>query len=52
MRDIVANSGSGVFDVRLRDGTCRVTNHREAIQEAHLIPRIERKWLKKNSMER
>lgn len=35
-----------------RDSTCRVTNHREPTESAHIIPASEKEWFGMNSMDR
>ena len=34
-----------------RDGTCRVTNHREPTESAHIIPASEKDWFARNCMD-
>lgn len=35
-----------------RDGTCRVTNHREPTESAHIIPASEKDWFARNCMDK
>ncbi|GAB7336119.1 hypothetical protein MBLNU13_g08911t1 [Cladosporium sp. NU13] len=35
-----------------RDGTCRVTNHRESTESAHIIPASEKDWFGVNNMDK
>ncbi|KXT00641.1 hypothetical protein AC578_4023 [Pseudocercospora eumusae] len=35
-----------------RDASCRLTNHRETREMAHIIPRSEQAWLESNNMDR
>ncbi|KAF2764388.1 hypothetical protein EJ03DRAFT_28393 [Teratosphaeria nubilosa] len=38
------------FVAKLRDGSCRVTQHMLALQTAHLIPALEQEWFVRNNM--
>ncbi|KAK4889768.1 hypothetical protein LTR27_011480 [Elasticomyces elasticus] len=38
--------------VQERDKTCRLTNHREIAEYAHIIPKSERNWFARNGMGR
>ncbi|KAI9767691.1 MAG: hypothetical protein M1840_005563 [Geoglossum simile] len=45
----LSSLGSAVL---LRDGSCRMSNHRDGVQRAHLCPREENSWFLSNEMER
>ncbi|KAH9808146.1 hypothetical protein Tdes44962_MAKER06327 [Teratosphaeria destructans] len=42
--------GDDAFAAKIRDGSCRVTQHTLALRTAHLVPALEQEWFMRNAM--